>query len=72
VTLMKTGDATCSFCGKDYPGASSKGRVVMGARVFICRDCVDICVDVFAGYDTTWAEDKIRQLTEKLRNRISN
>jgi hypothetical protein len=64
---MKTPDVRCSFCGNDYSGEESKGRIVAGAAVFICRNCVDICIQVFADYDPVWIEAKIQQLNEALK-----
>jgi hypothetical protein len=68
---MKTRDITCSFCGTLYPGAESKGRIVAGPTVFICRDCVDICVQVFME-DPAWRDAKIQQLNEKRDAPISD
>jgi hypothetical protein len=50
----------CSFCGISM--AEAKGRVVAGPTVFICRNCVDICVEVFSKGDVRWRDDKIKQL----------
>ena len=33
----------CSFCGKDQKDVK---KLVAGPTVFICNDCVDICVDI--------------------------
>jgi hypothetical protein len=38
--------------------------MVAGAAVFICRDCVDTCVQVFAA-DAEWRETKIAELRER-------
>jgi ATP-dependent protease Clp ATPase subunit len=37
---------TCSFCGLDWQGFD----VVSGPspELFICRDCVELCVDIFS------------------------
>ncbi len=64
---VKTQDVRCSFCGNDHSGEVSKGRIVAGAAVFICRNCVDICIQVFADYDLAWVEAKIQQLNEVLK-----
>src|SRR4029077_3438503 len=34
----------CSFCGK---GADQVLRMVAGPGVFICNECVELCVEVF-------------------------
>jgi ClpX C4-type zinc finger len=33
----------CSFCGKSQ---QEVGKLVAGPGVYICNDCVDLCVDV--------------------------
>jgi ATP-dependent Clp protease ATP-binding subunit ClpX len=57
----------CSFCGTKIP-ISAKGKVVAGPDVFICRDCVGLCIDVMADHDPEWREQKIETLT-KLRDK---
>ena len=52
----------CSFCGKSYLEPLSKTRIVAGPRVFICRDCVGLCVEIFAGGDAHWRDEKIKEL----------
>jgi hypothetical protein len=59
----------CSFCGISAPRQESKTRFVAGPTVFICRDCVDITIDVFADYDPAWAKEKIKHLTERTKGR---
>jgi ATP-dependent Clp protease ATP-binding subunit ClpX len=61
---MEQSDITCSFCGKTYSNHEAKGRMVAGPEVFICRDCVDICVQVFME-DAAWRDAKIQQLTDR-------
>ena len=41
----------CSFCGKLY---TDVGKLVAGPGVYICDECVTLCVDVIA--DATHAE----------------
>lgn len=33
----------CSFCGKDKHDVK---KLIAGPTVFICNDCVDICIDI--------------------------
>jgi ATP-dependent protease Clp ATPase subunit len=40
----------------------SKGHVVAGAKVFICRSCVEICIDVFSSSDPEWRDLQIARL----------
>jgi ATP-dependent protease Clp ATPase subunit len=53
----------CSFCHASFTNDGAKGKIVAGAKVFICRDCVDICIQVFA-MDQHWREAKISELTQ--------
>jgi ClpX C4-type zinc finger len=59
---MKSAEIQCSFCWKTFSDAEAKGHIVAGASVFICRDCVDLCVQVFAA-DPDWREARIAELT---------
>jgi len=52
----------CSFCGANL--SKEPGRAVAGPRVFICRDCVGICIEVMAAEDAEWREQKIKTLNE--------
>jgi hypothetical protein len=52
----------CSFCGKTIPGEKARGHVIAGANVFICRDCAEICIGVFASYDPEWRDLQIARL----------
>ncbi len=38
-------DVVCSFCGR---ASSVVGRIVAGPAVYICNDCVGLCVGVLA------------------------
>jgi ATP-dependent protease Clp ATPase subunit len=55
----------CSFCGtplaKQVPGAPT--LVVAGPRVYICRDCVGLCIEIMAESDPAWREQKLETLT---------
>lgn len=35
----------CSFCGK---GHRRVRKLIAGPKVFICNECVDLCVDILA------------------------
>lgn len=39
---------TCSFCGKDWQHHGV--RVIAGPAVYICEECVDLCVEVLKQY----------------------
>ena len=52
----------CSFCGTEF-STTDKGKVVAGPKVFICRDCVGLCIDVMADHDPEWREQQIEALT---------
>ena len=49
----------CSFCGKSVPGEEAKGQFVAGPKVFICRDCVDLTIEIFCKKDPQWGERTI-------------
>lgn len=38
-----TGTLRCSFCGK---GKSDVAKLIAGPQVFICNECVNICIEV--------------------------
>jgi hypothetical protein len=40
-----TSEMRCSFCGKIY---TDVGKLVAGPGVYICDECVTLCVDVIA------------------------
>lgn len=52
----------CSFCGTVLTKATAKDRVVAGPQVFICRDCVGLCIEIFGPTDAAWREEKIAAL----------
>jgi hypothetical protein len=56
----------CSFCGAEISN-DPPGRVVAGPKVFICRDCVGLCIEVMAQADPEWRDQKIVSLNS-LRN----
>lgn len=38
-----TGTMRCSFCGK---GKADVAKLIAGPQVFICNECVNICIEV--------------------------
>jgi bifunctional DNA-binding transcriptional regulator/antitoxin component of YhaV-PrlF toxin-antitoxin module len=70
VVLTRVPAMNCSFCGKaiaqpepPQPGAPRPPKLaVAGPRVFICRDCVGLCISVMAESDPEWRDDKIAHL----------
>ncbi len=59
-------DRECSFCGTILP-PQVKGQpelAVAGPMVFICRDCVGICVEVMAASDPQWRDQQAAILKE--------
>jgi bifunctional DNA-binding transcriptional regulator/antitoxin component of YhaV-PrlF toxin-antitoxin module len=71
VVVTKLPPINCSFCGKalERPQPPSPGLprppalVVAGPRSFICRDCVGLCISIFAESDPQWRDRKIEHLT---------
>jgi len=57
---------TCSFCGKKETVEQATQRFIAGPRnLYICRPCVELCTETFAGSDPAWWD----ALVEKLRGR---
>jgi ATP-dependent protease Clp ATPase subunit len=54
----------CSFCGTKEAGDKAKSHYVAGPTVFVCRDCVDMMVDIFSQNDHQWADKKVRDIAE--------
>jgi len=52
----------CSFCGKSLPQAEAKDQFVAGPKAFICRDCVDLTIEIFGPKDPQWRERTIKIL----------
>ena len=50
----------CSFCGSAI--AEGTCHAVAGPRVFICRECIGICIEVMATEDPAWRDQKIEAL----------
>ena len=57
----------CSFCGTEF-STRDTGKIVAGPNVFICRDCIGLCIEAVADKDPDWREQKIKAL-ERLRNK---
>ena len=57
----------CSFCGKSVPKEEAKDRFVAGPQAFICRDCVDLTIEIFGKKDSQSGERAIKAL-EAMRN----
>jgi ClpX C4-type zinc finger len=49
----------CSFCGKDQNDAQ---KLIAGPTVFICNECVDVCVQIIAE-DTRFQMSARRQMS---------
>jgi len=54
-------DIVCSFCGTSVPHEEAKDKFVAGPAAFICRDCVEMTIDIF-GRDQNWRERMIKFL----------
>jgi hypothetical protein len=49
--------ARCSFCGKPH---TEVGRLVAGAGVYICNECVDLCAAIVAEHASREPVERIR------------
>lgn len=52
----------CSFCGSTVAGNS--GHAVAGPNVFICRDCIGLCMEVMEDFDPKWFDEKVVSIKE--------
>jgi len=48
IGAAEPGSIQCSFCGK---GQREVGTIVTGKTVFICDECIGLCVDILAEED---------------------
>ena len=55
-------NTVCSFCGKSVPWEEAKGQFVAGSKAFICRDCIDLTIEIFGEVDPQWAMRTIEVL----------
>jgi hypothetical protein len=53
-------ELTCSFCGKDQ---SKVLQLIAGPSVFICNECVQLCVGIVATQNPDWLEPHRQFLT---------
>ena len=53
-------EPTCSFCGKAQPAVL---QLIAGPRVFICNECVQLCVGIVATENPDWLERHRQFLT---------
>jgi ATP-dependent protease Clp ATPase subunit len=58
VRTMPDANPRCSFCGKP---PSKVETVIAGPGVFICNECVNVCVEIL-GADRKWCEQQIVNL----------
>jgi ATP-dependent protease Clp ATPase subunit len=50
----------CSFCRATVPANS--GHAVAGPTVFICRDCIGLCMEVMDTNDPEWFDQKVKAI----------
>ena len=53
-------EPSCSFCGKAQPDVL---QLIAGPRVFICNECVQLCVGIVATQNPDWLEPHRQFLT---------
>ena len=53
-------EPACSFCGKAQPEVL---QLIAGPRVFICNECVQLCVGIVATKNLDWLERHLQFLT---------
>jgi len=52
----------CSFCGTSAPHEEAKSRFIAGPQVFVCRDCVEMMIEIFSEKDPQWGKRTIKTL----------
>ena len=55
---QQTNIPECSFCGKTFEGPNPG---VAGPDVFICRDCIGLCIEVMATDAPEWLLQKVAE-----------
>ncbi len=58
----------CSFCGTSFPHEEAKDRLVAGPEAFICRDCVEMTIDIFGTPNLEWRNRMIKLLSAMPKN----
>lgn len=48
----------CSFCCKAVT-TGGPSRMVAGPNVFICRDCIGLCIEIMAHEAPEWLDEKV-------------
>jgi ATP-dependent protease Clp ATPase subunit len=56
-------EIACSFCGTTMSKDEAKNNFVAGPDVFICRGCVEMCLDIFSR-DAAWRDRQIAKLRD--------
>jgi hypothetical protein len=56
--MRKRAEMFCSFCGKSQHHVK---KLIAGPKVFICDECVDICIEVL-GADRDWCDREVANL----------
>jgi len=54
----------CSFCGK---GREDVRKLIAGPTVFICNECVEVCLDILADDSTPDADSQDSTESQRLR-----
>ena len=53
----------CSFCGKPQ---AQVGQMISGPGVYICDQCVELCMDIVEGIQSQPEAKKVKKATKKL------
>ena len=54
----------CSFCGKNQKEVK---KLIAGPTVFVCDECVELCMDIIKEDTTKYNKEKIKQNIPKPR-----
>lgn len=58
---MAEPEPTCSFCAKEQ---NKVLQIIAGANVFICNECVQLCVEIIAIQNPEWLEQHRKFVAE--------
>jgi len=50
----------CSFCGKSQHKVA---RLIAGPEVYICNECVELCIAILGAGERDWCDRQIDELT---------
>lgn len=65
--MEKTNGIMCSFCGKDQDECY---KIIAGPGVYICDDCIDMCMSILHGKPKSEIKDKPQKCDFKVKHNV--